>query len=788
MTRRRLIGLTALMLCVLVAFAVDAPLSAQALIDYDTDDDNLIEISTLTQLNAIRYDPNGNGQVDGVTTTQGVQDSDGEFNLRGIWTGQEVNAFIAQAGVELATAFPDAATNKGCPDTCIGYELVANLDFDTNADGVIGPGDEFWNNGLGWVPIGFRFGEYWAEFNGNGYAIANLYNAALGHTIADLDTAIAEDEDISDVPPLAFRQDKAGLFDSLSEPAYVHHVALHNVQILSVRLTDTDSNSSFGALVGTMTSGTRVAASYATGRIINDGVLGAQVEDFGEVTPVNADNTGGLVGASGSRTQIVACWSDITMSGAEHIGGVVAWNSGTVTASYSISRLSGESGAGHSFGGVAGRNGGTITDSYFNSEAIFALAAPGITRTLVDATLGKTTAQLQSPTGYSGIYANWNVDLDGDGVNDDPWTFGTASDYPQLKGVAPPPAQSADAAQPPSLISLTVSPGWLLEGGGAQDVSVSAWIHGDGRFSQDVTLSLSLGGTAQAGTDFQPIASPAITIAAGQSQGLASFPLTTIDDQQLRAQVATIEFSAARSGVVINPAALVILDNDGASSPPPDPPRPDPPITDPDGDAQAQASAQIFDPTRRSEVAWLTDHSIDEALTLTAYDCLSGSGCRGDLLISYELPDGLATIVQSIDEQQVRDDAAGGYIAGEPVTLEDRRHRFRRGPDGGYLHREDGRSYRPLSVAPLVDVDLWLIYYHRQRGTNSVRLANGPFDSELTVCLKRPAGLSDLRPAVWDPTDRAWRVLAVVDAPQDQLCASTDRVGLMAIMRELPQS
>ena len=46
MTGRRLIGLTALMLCVLAAFAVDAPLSAQALIDYDTDDDNLIEIAT----------------------------------------------------------------------------------------------------------------------------------------------------------------------------------------------------------------------------------------------------------------------------------------------------------------------------------------------------------------------------------------------------------------------------------------------------------------------------------------------------------------------------------------------------------------------------------------------------------------------------------------------------------------------------------------------------------------------------------------------------------------------
>lgn len=43
---------------------------------------------------------------------------------------------------------------------------------------------------------------------------------------------------------------------------------------------------------------------------------------------------------------------------------------------------------------------------------------------------GKTTAELQTPTDYSGIYANWNIDLDGDGTGDNPWYFGTSSDYP----------------------------------------------------------------------------------------------------------------------------------------------------------------------------------------------------------------------------------------------------------------------------------------------------------------------------------------------------------------------
>ena len=42
-------------------------------------------------------------------------------------------------------------------------------------------------------------------------------------------------------------------------------------------------------------------------------------------------------------------------------------------------------------------------------------------RPAASAAKAKTTSELQSPTGYTGIYADWNVDLDGDGARDDPW-------------------------------------------------------------------------------------------------------------------------------------------------------------------------------------------------------------------------------------------------------------------------------------------------------------------------------------------------------------------------------
>ena len=78
--------------------------------DYDADDDGLIEVADLAQLNAIRWDLDG----DGVASEAGY-----------------------------ATAFPDAPADMGCPATgCTGYELTADLDLDTDGSGTVG-----FNNG-----------------------------------------------------------------------------------------------------------------------------------------------------------------------------------------------------------------------------------------------------------------------------------------------------------------------------------------------------------------------------------------------------------------------------------------------------------------------------------------------------------------------------------------------------------------------------------------------------------------------------------------------------------------
>ena len=114
-----------------------------------------------------------------------------------------------------------------------------------------------------------------------------------------------------------------------------------------------------------------------------------------------------------------------------YVGGLVGLhNGGSIAASYATGWISGS--GSNVVGGLVGRNDGGISDSYWNTATSGQVTSPGGE--------GKTTAELQTPTGYTGIYASWNLDLDnsdGDGDattgGDDPWDFGTASDYPVVR-------------------------------------------------------------------------------------------------------------------------------------------------------------------------------------------------------------------------------------------------------------------------------------------------------------------------------------------------------------------
>ena len=326
---------------------------------YDTDGDGLIEVANLEQLDAIRWDLDGDGLPDSSSGMAGF-----------------------------ATAFPGALDGMGCPDSeCSGYELISDLDFDTNGNGRADAGDDYWNDGEGWAPIGDDFGAAFESFfDGGGYTISNLY----------IDRRDAK---------------YVGLFGNTGHSGSNYFVGLNNnIRDLALVNVDVQGGTYTGGLVGS--NGLVIAACSVTGVV--RGSL----------------RVGGLVGSNFSGT-IIASYSAASVADGTDTGGLVGSNfSGTIIASYSIGSVSDYNGA-SSFadvGGLVGSNfadRGTTRDSYWDTQTSGQSASAGGE--------GRTTSELQSPTGYMGIYENWNLDLDDDGVGDDLWDFGNASQYPTLR-------------------------------------------------------------------------------------------------------------------------------------------------------------------------------------------------------------------------------------------------------------------------------------------------------------------------------------------------------------------
>ena len=186
-----------------------------------------------------------------------------------------------------------------------------------------------------------------------------------------------------------------------------------------------------GGLVGYNTG--FVVYSYATGPVTSDspagGLVGYHQSKLISASyatgPVTGSPAGGLVGVIGTpfeEATIRASYATGSVDGST-AGGLVGrvYDDGIITASYATGRV-----AGSSNGGLVGDDeGGTITNSYWDTRTSGqGSGSPGS---------GRTTSQLQSPRSYSGIYGSWNVDIDEDNMNDDPWNFGTSSQYPALK-------------------------------------------------------------------------------------------------------------------------------------------------------------------------------------------------------------------------------------------------------------------------------------------------------------------------------------------------------------------
>ena len=331
--------------------AAPAAVPAQATTDYDTDDDGYIEIgknNNHAQLNVIRYDLDGNGDPT---------------------AGAGATAYAA--------AFPNrdtnAATRMGCPGgACVGYELVAHINLDTNGDSSHTSADTYYNGGAGWIPIGTDSAKFTANFRGGGWTVQNLTINRTGSTVND-----------------------QGLFGSVGSSSRIESLGVTGASVAGRDYT--------GVLIGRNHGGT-IVACYTTGSVSG------------------TNYAGGLVGWNGAT--ISTSYTHASVSGTDRVGGLAGSinNVSAITNSYSIGSVTGTTRVGGLIGQAS--SGATITKSYWNTTTSGQSGSSGGG--------GQSTTALQGATTYTGIFSDWNINLDGVAGNDDPWDFGGSSAYPTL--------------------------------------------------------------------------------------------------------------------------------------------------------------------------------------------------------------------------------------------------------------------------------------------------------------------------------------------------------------------
>ena len=350
-----------------VQSAVPAAVTAQTIIDYDTDDDGYIEVSNHAQLDSIREDLDGNGDP----TSGGSAAYNNDFPNR-------------EGG---------AAGRMGCPSgNCVGYELTTDIDLDTNGNGSFDSGDAYYNGNAGWNPIGAPNGNYSGDFKGNGFVVKNL-------TISRSTT------------------NYVGLFRGTTSASRIESVGI------------TDASVTAQEFVGALVGGSQgiVVGCWSTGSVTGTRVVG------------------GLVGWSNNANAITTSYSHASATGtgtgtsSDHIGGLLGASQGAgVTNSYATGVVTrGTGSTATSVGGLMGSGGSTAgTASYYDtttSGCVSGGTAGCTTSAGGSGVTGQTTSALQTPVGYTGIYSTWNANIDGVAGNDDPWYFGTTSQYPTLK-------------------------------------------------------------------------------------------------------------------------------------------------------------------------------------------------------------------------------------------------------------------------------------------------------------------------------------------------------------------
>ena len=377
----------------LVAGNTNYSAAQTTMVDYDVDDDGLIEVRNANQWRAIHYDLNGDG------------------------TPESRGAPLIATNTAWATAYPNAMTAAGCPardhddntatpdePSCIGYELVDDINLAGGRITLGSLGDE-----------GFTRDAYTAKIVGNGFRIEN--------------------NDRQDENSCCF-----GLIATLSYTGVIEGIGAINSRYSG---TGGQSGGIVGRLEGTVI-GSYVQGGYVEKGGKNGGIAG--------VVTTNAAQGHGLIAHSyvqGARIGLDGIRNGGLGGEFEHQRGTNPIHRSTCLNSYFSGDVDGRTDHQRRTGLVAGESqnnqgqfincvGDSTTDASDGNNSTTGSRATGVTTGVSTATYAAMTAA----TGYTGPFEGWDdYPIDGSiaqlattAPRTDVWDFGDETTLPVLKG------------------------------------------------------------------------------------------------------------------------------------------------------------------------------------------------------------------------------------------------------------------------------------------------------------------------------------------------------------------
>ncbi len=252
---------------------------------------------------------------------------------------------------------------------------------------------------------------------------------------------------------------------------------------------------------------------------------------------------------------------------------------------------------------------------------------------------------------------------------DDPGNMPTIAD-----GEATGTIRDDDAV--PTSITLEVSPDTLGEGSGTQMIMVTATVDGSTRFSDERTVTVSVGGgTVEVPADYTMVPDFDITIPAGAESGTNTFTLTVADDA-VSEPSDTIDVTGASGGLTINGDEITITDDDampGGITLTVSPAR----IVEGDGTQMIMVMATVNGSTRYSDDRAVTvsveadtaEASVDYG-AVTDFDITipAGTGSGSGTFMLVPVDDALDEPDETIN---ITGDSAGLMITSTRLTIED---------------------------------------------------------------------------------------------------------------------